>query len=246
MTGTSTLKVVIGDENDNPMKEGKSTIFVYTYKGESPDMEIGRVYVDDLDDWDLPDKKFKWLRGPHERFDLKSETGMITMLQNTKEKTYVLEFNVTESGSKIPRHSVESTVVVTVKEIPEEAVDKSGSVRLAGISAEEFITPGPVCIIILKTDGRKITYDFYGCFLFCFQDNISKATVLKQRLASILNASVENVDVFTILHSPHNPNNSQLDVRFSAHGSPYYQPEKINAAIDKHQAEVRTEKKKKN
>jgi len=62
---------------------------------------------------------------------------------------------------------------------------------------------------------------------------------LKRRLASILNASIENVDVFTILHSPHNPNITQLDVRFSAHGSPYYQPEKINAAIDKHQAEVR-------
>lgn len=75
-------------------------------------------------------------------------------------------------------------------------------------------------------------------FFFNSQDNISKATVLKQRLASILNASVENVDVFTILHSPHNPNITQLDVRFSAHGSPYYQPEKINAAIDKHQAEV--------
>jgi len=57
-------------------------------------------------------------------------------------------------------------------------------------------------------------------------------------LASILTATVENVDVFTILHSPHNPNTTQLDVRFSAHGSPYYQPERINAAIDKHQAEV--------
>lgn len=62
---------------------------------------------------------------------------------------------------------------------------------------------------------------------------------MKHRLAEILNTSVENVDVFTILHSPHNPNTTQLDVRFSAHGSPYYQPEKINAAIDKHQAEVR-------
>lgn len=58
-------------------------------------------------------------------------------------------------------------------------------------------------------------------------------------MASILNATVENVDVFTILHSPHNPNTTQLDVRFSAHGSPYYQPERINAAIDKHQGEVR-------
>lgn len=147
MTGTSTLQVVIGDENDNPMKPGRSSIFVYTYKGESPDMEIGRVYVDDLDDWDLPDKKFKWLSGsPHERFDLKSDTGMITMLQNTKEQTYVLEFEITEQGQKIEKHTVNSTVVVTVKEIPEEAVDKSGSVRLAGITAEEFITPGPVCI----------------------------------------------------------------------------------------------------
>jgi len=150
MTGTSTLQVVIGDENDNPMKPGRSSIFVYTYKGESPDMEIGRVYVDDLDDWDLPDKKFKWLHGPHERFDLKSETGMITMLQNTKEQTFVLEFEITEQGTKIARHTVNSTVVVTVKEIPEEAVDKSGSVRLAGISAEEFITPGPVCNILMK------------------------------------------------------------------------------------------------
>lgn len=149
MTGTSTLQVVIGDENDNDMKPGRSSIFVYTYKGESPDMEIGRVYVDDLDDWDLPDKEFKWLnKEPHKNFDLKSETGMITMLQNTKEQTYVLEFEVTERRRNFNEHTVNSTVTVTVKEIPEEAVDRSGSIRLAGISAEEFITPGPVCIII--------------------------------------------------------------------------------------------------
>lgn len=158
MTGTSTLQVVIGDENDNPMKPGSSSIFVYTYKGESPDMEIGRVYVDDLDDWDLPDKRFKWLNGPHERFDLKSETGMITMLQNTKEQTFILEFEVTEQSPKISRHTVHSNVTVTVKEIPEEAVDKSGSVRLAGISAEEFITPGPVSSIsILLTASNCVS-----------------------------------------------------------------------------------------
>lgn len=32
MTGTSTLTVIIGDENDNPMKKGSSDIFVYNYK----------------------------------------------------------------------------------------------------------------------------------------------------------------------------------------------------------------------
>lgn len=150
MTGTSTLQVIIGDENDNEMKPGRSSIFVYTYKGESPDMEIGRVYVDDLDDWDLPDKTFKWLHEPNSNFDLKSNTGMITMLQGTREQTFTLEFEITEESEKIQRHTVNSTVIVTVKEIPEEAVDKSGSVRLAGISAEDFITPGPVCCIMIN------------------------------------------------------------------------------------------------
>lgn len=32
LTGTSTLHVVIGDVNDNPMKSGYSEIFVYNYK----------------------------------------------------------------------------------------------------------------------------------------------------------------------------------------------------------------------
>lgn len=32
MTGTSTLTLVIGDENDNEMKSGSSSIFVYNYK----------------------------------------------------------------------------------------------------------------------------------------------------------------------------------------------------------------------
>lgn len=59
------------------------------------------------------------------------------------------------------------------------------------------------------------------------------------KLAVMLNTSVENVDVFTVLHSTHNTNLSQLDVRFSAHGSPYYAPEKINAAVTLHKSEVR-------
>lgn len=32
MTGTSTLTVIIGDVNDNPMKPGSSDIFIYNYK----------------------------------------------------------------------------------------------------------------------------------------------------------------------------------------------------------------------
>lgn len=32
MTGTSILTVIIGDQNDNQMKPGESSIFVYNYK----------------------------------------------------------------------------------------------------------------------------------------------------------------------------------------------------------------------
>lgn len=41
----------------------------------------------------------------------------------------------------MPFHWVEATVNVTIKEIPEEAVDKSGSIRFVNVTAEDFIIP---------------------------------------------------------------------------------------------------------
>ncbi|XP_043265483.1 DE-cadherin isoform X1 [Colletes gigas] len=215
MTDTSMLVVIIGDENDNPMSEGSSSIFVYNYKGEAPDTKIGRVYVNDADDWDLPDKHFAWGMMQKEGFLLNQETGMITMLSGTPNDTYVLKFIVTESSKHIPEHRVHAYVNVTVKELPEEAVTRSGSVRFAGMSAEEFVAP-----------------DASG---------ISKKEIFQERIANMLNASVENVDVFTVLHSPHHNNKSLLDVRFSAHGSPYYAPERLNTILAGRMKEIERE-----
>lgn len=55
--------------------------------------------------------------------------------------SYELKFSVTEdpSSSYFDIHSVEATVTVTVKSLPEEAVRKSGSIRLQGATAEEFV-----------------------------------------------------------------------------------------------------------
>ena len=80
LSATSVLRLVVGDRNDNPMAAGASEIFVYDYEGRAPDTEIGRVYVTDPDDWDLPDKKFKMVdpvKFPY--FSLNRDTGMITM-----------------------------------------------------------------------------------------------------------------------------------------------------------------------
>ena len=66
-------------------------------QGEAPDTEIGRVYVDDPDDWDLADKRFMWLPSYEQRspyFDIHSNTGMITMKEGTPNGTYLLRFNV--------------------------------------------------------------------------------------------------------------------------------------------------------
>ncbi|XP_070519670.1 DE-cadherin isoform X2 [Cardiocondyla obscurior] len=216
MTGISMLTVIIGDENDNPMQEGASSIFVYNYKGESPDTEIGRVYVNDPDDWDLPDKSFDWA-SHHDGFHLDTNTGMITLLSGTSNDTFVLKFIVTEKGQKIASHQVHAYVNVTIKELPEEAVDKSGSVRFFGITAEQFVEPD--------------------------ESGVSKKEIFQEKLATMLNTSIENVDVFTVLHSPHHNNRSLLDVRFSAHGSPYYAPEKLNTIIAQHSKEIEREMK---
>ena len=60
-----------------------------------PDTVVGRVYVDDPDDWDLPDKTFSWLAGQEYRhFQLDRETGNITMRYGTPNGTYPLQFKV--------------------------------------------------------------------------------------------------------------------------------------------------------
>ncbi|XP_044740966.1 DE-cadherin [Chrysoperla carnea] len=213
MTGVSILKVIIGDRNDNAMKNGSSNIFVYNYKGETGNVEIGRVYVDDPDDWDLPDKRFSWgSKGAHPLFELNPTNGMITMLHGANNNDYILEFEVVEESVNIPRHKVYALVNVTVREIPQEAVDKSGSIRFIDMSAEQFVE-------IMKEEDDPSAI------------GKSKKDILLEELSDILNAKSQNIDIFTVLHSSIHSNDTLLDVRFSAHGSPYYPPEKLNALI---------------
>lgn len=87
-----------------------------------------------------------------------------------------------------------ANVTVTVQKIPEEAVLRSGSVRL-NISPEKFISS--------SGSGRE------------------KLTKL---LRGYLDPNATIVDVFTVLPAL---NGAATDVRFSAHGSPYYAPEKM-------------------
>lgn len=99
MTGTSTLTVTIGDVNDNKMQPGSKSVLVYNYQGQSQDTPIGRVYVNDPDDWDVPDKKYYWEAQEHQRFKLDTDTGILTMRAGTRRGRYQLRFKVSIMAS---------------------------------------------------------------------------------------------------------------------------------------------------
>ncbi|XP_044596396.1 neural-cadherin isoform X6 [Cotesia glomerata] len=216
MAGTSTLTVVIGDVNDNKMQPGSKDIFVYNYAGQSPDTEIGRVYVYDLDDWDLPDKKFYWEGLEHAQFKLDEDSGMISMKSGTHDGKYHLRFKVYDR--KHTQTDVPANVTVTVKTIPHEAVMNSGSVRLSGISDEDFIR-------VWDYKNQRLTR--------------SKADLFKDKLALLLDIERENVDVFSVQQRRKYP--PLTDVRFAAHGSPYYKAVRLNGMVLMHREEIEKE-----
>ncbi|UYV67730.1 hmr-1 [Cordylochernes scorpioides] len=209
MTGTSTLTVIIGDSNDNRMHPGSKSIFVYNFKGDTPPTPIGRVHVEDLDDWDLPDKTFFWENTvAHPEFELDKYSGTITM-KNVTAGSHFLQFTVTD---RVHTQQVQANVTVTVKEIPADAVYNSGSVRLseacAGISAEDFVR------VWNWKENRQVKSKYEG---------------FREVIARLTSTRVENVDLFSVILKQERP--PITDIRFSAHGSPYYKASMLNGIV---------------
>ena len=70
-------------------------------------------------------------------FDLEKDTGVITMKHGIPEGRYILQFKVYDR--KHTQTDVPANVTVVVKEIPHEAVVNSGSFRIVGMTAEDFV-----------------------------------------------------------------------------------------------------------
>jgi len=64
----------------------------------------------------------------------------------------------------------------------------------------------------------------------------SKADKLRDKLAELLATERDNVDVFSVQLRRKFP--PMTDVRFSAHGSPYYKPVRLNGVVLRHREEV--------
>ncbi|XP_041772887.1 DE-cadherin-like isoform X1 [Anopheles merus] len=212
MSAVSKLLVVIGDKNDNEMQMGQSHILVNNYEGKLADTQLGRVYVSDPDDWDVSDKMFLWDEMTPETnrklFKLNFNTGMITMIKGTPEGIYNLAFTVIEESSYFPRHNVSVRVTVTVKNISAKTVNQSGSIRFYNVTAETFIS---------QTLGELNTPMYR----------------LQQSIASILDTSPDQVDIFTI-NNRKLARGAFLDVFFTVDDTIYTSSEVLNAVLSLH------------
>ena len=57
----------------------------------------------------------------------------------------------------------------------------------------------------------------------------SKADKFREKIADLLHVDRENVDVFSVQLRRRNP--PLTDIRFAAHGSPYYKPVRLNGLV---------------
>ncbi|KAK3606482.1 hypothetical protein CHS0354_041433 [Potamilus streckersoni] len=213
MTGTNTLTIVVRDVNDNPVGPGHKNILVYNYKGLFKNIPIGRVYAADLDDWDIVDKRFELqnaaIAGKYVAVD--SNTGIISLLEKVPPITFTITVQVTDVISKV---SVMATVTIEIVELSEEAVRNSGSTRISGITDEYFVTP------VGSGQGNSKME--------------SPADKFRSLLAKKLNTDLKNVYILSIMHPA---DKDYTDIRYSAHGSPWYQPSRSDGIVNMYRDE---------
>ena len=184
---------------------------VHNYEGMLTDKLIGSVYID-YDIKDNSNKLFLWderaSTGTRKHFKLNSKSGMIMMLKGTPEGIYNLEFTVIEESSDFSRHKVSARVTVTVKNISAKIVNQSGSIRFSNLTAEKFIS---------QTLGELYTPMYR----------------LQQSIASILDTSPDQVDIFTI-NNRKLARGAFLDVFFAVDDTIYTSSEVLNAVLSLH------------
>lgn len=75
------------------MSDGHMQVTVYSYEGHLERTVIGYPYVEDNDDWDVPDKKYTWVKST-KGFSL--DNGRIVMDADVPAGQYDLEVQVTD------------------------------------------------------------------------------------------------------------------------------------------------------
>ncbi|XP_071534242.1 putative neural-cadherin 2 [Panulirus ornatus] len=138
LAATHTVTVVIDDVNDNPMKPAAKTVYLWKTQGGGSDAPLGRVFVDDPDDWDLGDKTFRWRGSPHPLFSLNTHTGDIFASSQVREGRYELQFAVDDLlwGQR----DVAANVTVAVRVLPPDALAHAAPITLTPTTPAHLTT----------------------------------------------------------------------------------------------------------
>ncbi|XP_076057185.1 putative neural-cadherin 2 [Oratosquilla oratoria] len=158
MRTTSTLTVIVGDENDNDMKPGTKNITVSRLEQQRSPIPLGRIYVTDPDDWDVGSKHWTWRRGsavatllPEEKEgrNIKDRVEMYgrsrpvcgpcfcwrRRQENSPSyrkpgmaRRYHLEFSVTDSERN--QHDIRAEVYINVKSISGDELNERTTIPL--------------------------------------------------------------------------------------------------------------------
>ncbi|XP_063879939.1 putative neural-cadherin 2 isoform X2 [Scylla paramamosain] len=136
LAATHTVTVIIDDLNDNPMRPAAKTVYLWKTQGGGSDAPLGRIYVNDPDDWDLKDKTFSWMGAPHPLFSLNQEDGTIYASSHVREGRYELQFAV--SDSVWGQTGVAANVTVAVRLLTPDALGHAAAVTLTPTTPEHL------------------------------------------------------------------------------------------------------------
>uniref|UniRef100_A0A3B4GHX1 Neural-cadherin-like n=1 Tax=Pundamilia nyererei TaxID=303518 RepID=A0A3B4GHX1_9CICH len=204
-TVTSTLTVTIGDQNDHAHVAGEKKIFINSHRGRMPTTVLGKVYSPDPDDWD--NKTYVFEGHVPSYFILNKRTGFLIIKENAPPGTY--QFQVRVSDGIWP--DAVSTVTVHVRELRDDAIYNSGSLRLADITAKEFI----------ELRGKQR----------------SRYELLVDFLSEMLSVPPDDVNIFSLM----DVKERMLDVRFAVHSGPsFLQPEKMHGYLAAHKQKLQS------
>ncbi|XP_035250729.1 neural-cadherin-like [Anguilla anguilla] len=201
---TNTLTITIGDENDHAHQAGDKDIYINSHRGRMPTAVLGKVYAPDPDDWD--NKTYAFAGHVPNYFILNKRTGFLIIKENTPPGNY--KFKVHVSDGVWP--DVVSSVTVHVQELLDDDIYNSGSLRLADITAKEFIER--------QGDAR------------------SRYKMFRDFLSEMLPTSSDNINIFGLMEV----RERTLDVRFSMHSAPFLRSEKLHGYLAAHKQKLQS------
>ncbi|XP_045101058.1 putative neural-cadherin 2 isoform X2 [Portunus trituberculatus] len=136
LSATHHLTVLVDDLNDNPMKPATKAVYLWKTQGGGSDAPLGRVFVEDPDDWDLEDKEFEWAGPPHPLFTLQPHDGTIMASSSLREGRYELQFSVSDRAWQ--QRGVAANVTVTVRILTPEALAHAAPLVLTPITPTDL------------------------------------------------------------------------------------------------------------